>query len=271
MRVRSFNSKLYNRWIQPKSWLNRLHKGAALIKGKCNYLSVQSLPQVDIRLPISAHRHFWYGMHPDNQLLNFLIQTIPTNGVFLDIGSNIGLYSTTVWQAMSGKVRIVAFEPINSTIKVLRETLDLNHVEAHIEPVALSSENGSLVLSAYEHGANNYWVKSSFSSHIPTISVPKMCLDDWCNQHPDLIPNAIKIDVEGHELDVLKGAKEIIKNYRPALVVECHCASWKDLDVSRIEFTDLINSLGYSQICDVSGQIIDFETQESTIHLLCSS
>ena len=50
----------------------------------------------------------------------------------------------------------------------------------------------------------------------------------------------MKIDVEGHELDVLKGAKQTLTKYKPALVVECHCASWEMLGVSRQEFIDVI-------------------------------
>ena len=80
-----------------------------------------------------------------------------------------------------------------------------------------------------------------------------------------------KIDVEGHELDVLKGANQTLTKYKPALVVECHCASWEMLGVSRQEFIDVIHSLGYRQMTDRNGEPIDFLNQDSTIHLFVPS
>jgi len=151
----------------------------------------------------------------------------------------------------------------------LKEVLALNQVLAQIEPVALSGESGSLTLSAYENGANNFWVKDVEQRQIPTITVLKSSLDEWMAQHTNCIPNAMKIDVEGHELDVLKGAKQTLTKYKPALVVECHCASWEMLGVSRQEFIDVIHSLGYRQMTDRNGEPIDFLNQDSTIHLLC--
>ncbi|MGK7894473.1 MAG: FkbM family methyltransferase [Xenococcus sp. (in: cyanobacteria)] len=263
------STELYRRWIYPDSWLNRLYKGLALVKGKFTYLPVQSLPRVDINLPLSVNRQFWYGIHRDQHLLKFLVQSLPLGGVFLDIGGNIGIYSTTLWKAKSGNIKICTFEPVPSTLKALRKTFALNHVEAHIEPIALSSEEGELLLSAYENGANNYWINKYQPKNVPTVSLPKMRLDDWCNQHQDWIPHAMKIDVEGHELEVLKGAQQVLQTHKPALVVECHCASWDELGVSRREFIDFINSLGYSKLSDIHGRTINFETQASTIHLLC--
>lgn len=268
MEAQNWTTKIYKRWVQPQSWSTRLYKCAAFVKGQFNYLPVQTLPRVDIQLPPSAHRHFWKGTHGDLHLLQFLVQSIPPGGVFLDIGANIGVYSTTLWIAMDGNVKIYAFEPVPSTITILRETLNLNNVEALIEPIALSSEDGELILSAHSDGANNYWVKNSDSSiNCPSMSVATMRLDDWCESHPDQIPNAVKIDVEGHELEVLKGAKRTLQVYKPALLVECHCASWDDLGVSRVQFIDFINSLGYTQLSNSYGQPIDFLTQASTIHL----
>jgi len=251
-------------------WKNRLKKGVAIIKGRGRSLSVQMLPDITIQLPLSAHRHYWQGVHDDGPLLNFLAQALPQNGVYFDIGANIGIYGAALWASKLGQIKVVAFEPIAATLAVLKEVMALNQVDAQIEPVALSNDSGVLTLSAYENGANNFWVKDAESHQIPTTSVPKMTLDEWCSRHPVIIPHAIKIDVEGHELDVLKGAQQTLRTHKPALVIECHCASWEELEVSRQEFIDVINSLGYRQITDRKGEVINLLTYPSTIHLLCS-
>lgn len=68
---------------------------------------------------------------------------------------------------------------------------------------------------------------------------------------------------------MLKGAQHTLKTHKPALVVECHCGSWEELEVSRQEFIDVINSLGYRKMTDPQGKTIDFLAHPSTIHLLC--
>lgn len=264
-------SEAFQSPLRQKVWQNRLLKGVALAKGRFNSLPAKMLSDTTIQLPVSAHRQYWPGVHRDASLLRFLADSLPDNGVYFDIGANIGIYNAALWTMKSGKINIVAFEPIASTITVMQELLTLNRVKAKIEPVALSSESGFLSLSAFANGANNFCVKDSQHSQFPTINVPKITLDEWFSQHPDYVPNAIKIDVEGHELDVLRGAEYILKTYKPSLVVECHCASWEELEVSRQDFVDVIGSLGYRKMADKQGNKIDFLTQSSTIHLLCSS
>lgn len=239
------------------------------MKGYFMFFPVQVLQDLTIRLPLIAHRQYWQGVHKDKELFQFLDYFLPKGGTYFDIGANIGLYAVTLWSKKSGDLNIIAFEPIPSTIDILRKTLTLNRVETKIEKIALSDESGELILSAYSDGANNFWVKNSDSVNIPTLAVPKIPLDDWVAKHSSIIPNAIKIDVEGHELAVLKGASKTLQTYKPALVIECHCASWDELEVSRQEFIDVIHSWGYRKLCDINGKPIDFLTQASTIHLLC--
>jgi hypothetical protein len=81
---------------------------------------------------------------------------------------------------------------------------------------------------------------------------------------------AIKIDVEGQELEVLEGAIETLRRWKPRLVIECHCASWDELNVDRHRFAELIDSFGYRQVADPDGQPVDFKEARRTVHLLCS-
>jgi hypothetical protein len=81
---------------------------------------------------------------------------------------------------------------------------------------------------------------------------------------------AIKIDVEGQELEVLEGAVETIRRWKPRLVIKCHCASWDELNVDRRRFAELIDSFGYRHLADTSGASADLGTARRTVHLLCS-
>lgn len=223
-------------------------------------------PEVSIQLPIGAHRSFWSGVSCDRDLLEFLAQMLPDDSLFLDIGANLGIYTTALWK-MRGRMRGVAFEPIPSTQALLRQTFALNKVPCAIEKVAISDVPQTLKLSAYDQGRNNFWVVNDDKSH-PTLDVSAIPLDDWCAAGEGRVPGAIKIDVEGHELSVIRGARQSLAKHRPALVVECHAASWPELGVSAAEFDQEIRSLGYRRICDRRGRPVDILGAYATFHLL---
>ncbi len=253
--------------IDPRKWSNRASKAIALLKGGMRSLSVQVTPDVDIRIPVSAQIHFWAGLHEDQRSLAFLNESLPAGGTFFDVGANIGIYTSALSRMKRGALKVVAFEPIPSTIAILQETFLLNEVKAQIEPVALSSQVGELKLSAFGAGLNNFWIKDA-NADVPSISVRTETLDGWMARHPEQTPSAIKIDVEGHELEVLEGAVETLRRHRPALMVECHCAAWDELGVSRKRFDELIRSIGYGRITDAGGARVDFFQASSTFHLL---
>lgn len=157
--------------------------------------------------------------------------------------------------------------PFQHTQVLLRETFGLNNVPRSIEAVAISDVPRTIRLSAHEHGRNNLWIVNDDKS-CPTLDVSAIPLDSWCADRGDRIPGAIKIDVEGHELAVLQGARHTLAHHRPAFVVECHAASWPDLGVSAAELDQEVRSLGYRRICDRYGRSIDILEAHETFHLL---
>jgi FkbM family methyltransferase len=245
----------------------RASKGKALVDGRLKGLRVKVAPDVSILLPITAHDHFWSGYHEDIDSLAFLARNVPDDGVLFDIGANVGVYLAALHSWKRGRLKLVGFEPIPTTLAFLQQTLVLNGVPARIEPIAVSNAVAELRLTAYPHGWNNFWLKDQQSVH-PSISVRSYSLDAWVAEHPELEPDAIKIDVEGHELEVLEGAAQLLARKRPALLIECHGAAWDELGVSRERFGDLIRSAGYTNLRFVNGKPADFLSLRTTTHLL---
>ena len=99
------------------------------------------------------------------------------------------------------------------------------------------------------------------------LSVRSMPLDQWLSRHPELEPDAIKIDVERHELEVLEGAAGLLARTRPALMVECHGAAWDELGVARSRFTELLGDAGYRDLRFADGGPADFIGLHTTAHL----
>jgi FkbM family methyltransferase len=255
------------KWSLPlERWANRASKGKALFDGGLRGFRSRITPQASILLPRGAHAHYWSGLHDDVDSIAFLCDSLPAGGVFCDVGANIGVYLSAIRALKGSSVKLVGFEPIPTTIALLQQTLELNGVSARIEPIALSSRAGELLLTAYARGMNNFWLKGDTAGH-PSIAVSTRRFDEWISEHPDLEPDAIKIDVEGHELEVLEGATGFLARKRPALMVECHGAAWDELGVPRSRFTQLLADVGYRDLRFSDGRPVDFVALDTTVHL----
>jgi FkbM family methyltransferase len=255
------------KWNVPlERWATRAFKGKALFEGGLRGFRTRITPQVSIMLPRGAHAHYWSGLHEDIASIAFLCDHLPAGGVYCDVGANIGVYLSAIHAIKGSGLKLIGFEPIPTTIALLQQTLELNGVSARIEPIALSSREGELLLTAYARGMNNFWLKEDTTGH-PSIAVHARRFDAWISEHPDFEPDAIKIDVEGHELEVLEGAFGFLARKRPALMVECHGAAWDELGVPRARFNQLFADAGYRDLRFSNGGPVDFVNLGTTVHL----
>lgn len=126
--------------------------------------------------------------------------------VFVDVGANVGKY--TVPLARHYK-HVYAVEPDPDNLYALKRNIELNNLSnVTIVPKALGSTRGVVALA--QAGAQSRIAPQG-------IPVEMTTLDECC---PDA--EVVKIDVEGYELEVVKGALETIKRNRPVLVIEHH-------------------------------------------------
>jgi len=141
--------------------------------------------------------------------------------VFFDVGANFGYYSML---AARNGAKVIAFEPDFALAEELQLHVKLNGLEGRIElhRLAVFSRTGEVFLDpAGENTAHGS--AHVCSSEIPeTRSVRVRCttLDDFVAEH--LAPGLMKIDVEGAESDVLKGAEQAFGSTRPLILCEVH-------------------------------------------------
>jgi len=141
---------------------------------------------------------------------------IPPSSAVIDVGANIGL--STILLARLAK-RVVAYEPSPPNLAFLRRNLELNGItNVEVRAAAASSEPGTLRFHVAQFGAGSHVVASGHVSGgtIPAVDVPAVMLDD------EVLPPIafIKINAEGHEPDVLAGARRLLARERPLIYTE---------------------------------------------------
>ena len=138
-------------------------------------------------------------------LVNFIQKNLKTNGTFIDIGANFGYFSYIASKTVGEHGLILSFEPAQSAFKQLNNTIKRNKL-FNIIPfnIALGDEKTSVRM-------NKSWLRQNTSSHMDNgNSLLSNTLDNLItNLSLNRKIDMIKIDVEGHEVEVLAGAREI--------------------------------------------------------------
>jgi FkbM family methyltransferase len=139
---------------------------------------------------------------------------------FYDIGANTGYYSVLAG-SRSPINTVYSFEPITECLSILEENKCINGLSSmHIFPFALSNKEASVEIAFAGSGST---LVENFSGRIKKKDrriVRSAKLDDIVQTEKLNPPHFIKIDVEGHELLVFKGAEQTIKSHLPVLFVE---------------------------------------------------
>ena len=158
------------------------------------------------------------------------------DSVFFDVGSNIGAF-VLIANKVINQENIFAFEPI----PMLNKRLKLIFPHANVKNIALSN---SKIITQFKipkinhtqfltRGTLNTKFVETNESGFDILNVQTNTLDNFCVEEKIEKIDVIKIDVEGHEHEVIKGALTTFKNYKPILIIEIEQRHHKE-DISSI-------------------------------------
>lgn len=179
-------------------------------------------------------------------LLDNIVKALGKELVVFDVGANIGNYTIDIIEAGVDTKKIFAFEPHPKTFAVLKENMSMHH---QVFPVlaALSDQEGEMLLfdrSDSKEGSSHASLSGEIFSEIHKIgkterAVQVKTLDNFCADNNVNIIDFIKIDVEGFELNVLRGAHGMLTN--------------RKIRVIQFEFTQLNSIIGvfFKEIYDI--------------------
>ena len=167
-------------------------------------------------------------------------------GIVLDVGANVGAYTMLLAQWVGPSGAVFAFEPAPAAYAGLVEHVRLNRLGANVRSVrtAIADATSNVLFKvAGTAGEGRLAIASDRTDE--TSTVPVTTLDEFCaTEHLD--PTFIKIDVEGSELAVLRGARETLRRRRGriAVFVELHPSIWPHIGTSRAELDGELSAQG---------------------------
>ena len=169
----------------------------------------------------------------------FVLHALTPEMTFVDVGANLGAYSILASKVVGAKS--IAFEPLPDTAKRLREQLHLNQIEDLVTVMncGVGSQNGVLAFTNSEDTRNRV---SSSRDGGEVTQVPVVTLDSAIDHAGPMI---LKIDVEGYEYEVLKGAEVLLSSGEvQAILIEVNCEGGY-YGSSKEQIHELITSHGF--------------------------
>ena len=135
----------------------------------------------------------------------------------LDIGANIGAHTLHLALRVGPNGRVFAFEPMSEAFCKLRRNAELNPTVSNLtlNHMALGTENGTL-----QADFNHSWPVDGNYREVQPESVPVRRLDDYLEEQGVARVGLIKLDVDGFEHKILRGAERTLRDHRPVLVME---------------------------------------------------
>lgn len=170
---------------------------------------------------------------------------------YVDAGANDGLYSLFASRKVGDHGRVIAIEPSHREYERLLANLSLNKA-SNVEALklALGADEGEVTLAIAEEGHEGQNTIGTAVSN-PKVAtqthevVPMRTLDTLVEERGLTRVDAVKLDVEGSEVDALEGAKRTIERYRPLLQIEAEEERLASQHRTKTELLGILGDHGY--------------------------
>lgn len=172
----------------------------------------------------------------ESPLLDAVVSFLEPGDLVYDVGANVGNHS--VYFAAVAGAQVLSFEPVPEALALLEENRDRNGLQERITiyPVGLADTERSASASFRDHNLGASRLHEDAEGELPLATLDGIA--ELQNRNPVLM----KIDVEGMEEAVIRGARETIARSRPVIVCECALES----EFARV--SKLLAEMGYAPL-----------------------
>ena len=205
--------------------------------------------------------------YTEQKALDRFISHFKPTDTIIDVGANIG-YTTLLFSKATPAGKVFSIEPSKELFNTVTEHLCLNKIK---NVIGLNIGLGEKAMSAllYKVSENNSGMNRVFE-HTETSfnseSIIIKTLDDVVKEQKIEKVDAIKIDVEGYEYKILKGAYNTLRSYKPVLLIEIDNFNLKEQQSSPLEIFKFLTELNYSILEATSLKGIDLSKDYTGVH-----
>jgi FkbM family methyltransferase len=203
--------------------------------------------ELDLRDNLQRTLYFTGTYEP--ALLRFLRGELRRGDVFVDVGAHVGVHSLTAAARLRevGGGTVIAFEPAGDSATALRSAAAANRLRVTVVELALGAAPGRAGLFADpRYDLADAGVRSLHGGGALVQSVPVAAFDDWAEEAGLDRLDLVKLDVEGGELEALRGMRRSLRRWRPrALVVEAKEPVMARAGVAPDDLLGLLSDCGY--------------------------
>ncbi len=178
-----------------------------------------------------------------------LASFVKNNGTIVDVGAHLGYLTKEFARAHNGSLQVIAFEPGDYCLSILRRiTGKLSNVT--IVPRALSDREGEIELKTPIKPSGLLGIGTSHIGnddgveYVPSI-IRTIKLDDYVEENNIAGIDLLKVDVEGAEFQVLKGAEKTIQRFRPIWYLEVDATMTARMNYRPDELFQFLHGYGY--------------------------
>ncbi|MEQ8752653.1 MAG: FkbM family methyltransferase [Coleofasciculus sp. G1-WW12-02] len=204
----------------------------------------------------------WYDYHTEWPELVWLKENLLKEGdIVADCGANIGFTGLFFARCVGSTGKVIGFEALPANAKVAWQNIRLNDVtNFEVKNVAVGAQKGVTKFTNHPNGSVGE------RDDMEVIEVTIISLDEVFVLEK---PTFLKVDVEGHEIEVLKGARQVLQT-RPKLDIEIHCCYFSERLNAVKEILELLHLSDYEAYIqlEVDGDIILFDTEKHTAELI---
>lgn len=172
-------------------------------------------PVRGMRWIVGAQNHgMWLGSYEAEKQLA-ISRMLRTGQAFYDIGANAGFFTLLGAKRVGSSGRVIAVEPLPRNIEVLGKHLRVNDI-SNVDVVgkAISDFIGTARFSVEGHSTSKISAEGDATVQVTTLDA----LVEAVGRPPDLV----KVDIEGAEIGLLRGAKKVLEEYRPVIFLAVH-------------------------------------------------
>ena len=187
----------------------------------------------------------WGNKH--NDFFPIYLKLSEGSKCFFDVGAHIGIVSLAVSKSISNKGKIYAFEASKQNLDFLKyhiKSNNIKNIKVINKLVTSTVKKKSVLFESHESSGMNSVISINEKQITEKKNVQSITLDEFCKTKK-IYPDILKVDIEGSEIDMLIGAKGIIKKMKPLIFLSYHPFHIKKLGYDKSFIFDILKKLDY--------------------------